>query len=152
MLSAEYLTSSRFSVSTTFLFNKFQSGKDIQGLTIQSGEEPNYMAVDVAAKLFFRKILSKHILTPYITAGPGYRHIGPYQAKNASGMLVDVPKTQDITINVGLGTYYWINRSWGLNLNYTAKFAMKAGANKDYKTNHLVLAFGGFYRFDTASK
>jgi len=151
MLSVEYLTSSRFSLSTTFLLNKFQSGKEIQGLTIQTGEEPNYFAVDFAAKLFFRRILNKHKFTPYITAGPGYRYIAGYQAKNLSDKLVDVPKTQDITLNLGFGTYYWFNRSWGLNLNYTVKFATKSGANKDYKTNHLVPSFGAFYRFDTAS-
>jgi hypothetical protein len=150
MLSAEYLTKGKFSFSATFLLNKFQAGKDIQGLTIQSGDAPNYMAVDFAAKMFFRKILEKHVFTPYVTAGPGYRSIGSYEAKNQSGNLVDVPKTQDITLNAGLGAYYWINRNWGLNLNYMAKFALKVGANKDYKTNHLVPSFGVFYRFDTA--
>ncbi|HEY5687868.1 MAG TPA: hypothetical protein VIS27_06130 [Yeosuana sp.] len=149
MISTEYLTNSKFSFSATFLLNKFQSGKDIQGLTIQSGDEPNYMAVDLAAKMFFRKILYKHVFTPYVTAGPGYRSIGSYQAKNTSDNLVDVPKTQDITLNLGFGAYYWFNRSWGLNLNYIAKFALKVGDNKDYKTNHLVPSFGVFYRFNT---
>ena len=149
MVSAEYLINTRWSASTTFLFNKFQSGKEIQFRTIQNGDEPNYFAVDFAAKLFFREILNKYKFTPYVTAGPGYRRIEGYQATSKTGALVSVPKTQDITLNVGLGAYYWINRSWGLNLNYMAKFAMKAGANKDYKTNHMVLGFGAFYRFDT---
>ena len=151
MLSVEYLANNKLSFSTTFLLNKFQSGKEIQGLTIQTGEESNYFAVDFAAKLFFRRILNKHKFTPYITAGPGYRYIAGYQAKNLSDKLVDVPKTQDITLNLGFGAYYWFNRNWGLNLNYMAKFATKSGANKDYKTNHLVPSFGAFYRFDTAS-
>jgi len=149
MLSAEYLINNKWSASTTFLFNKFQSGKEIQGLTIQNGDEPNYFAVDFATKLFFREILDKYKFTPYVTAGTGYRRIEGYQAPNKTGALVSVPKTQDIMLNLGLGAYYWINRSWGLNLNYMAKFAMKAGDNKDYKTNHMVLGFGGFYRFDT---
>ena len=152
MLSAEYLTHSKFSFSATFLLNKFQSGKEVQGLTIQSGSEPTYMAVDFAAKMFFRKILDKHVFTPYVMAGPGYRTIAAYQAKNASGTLVDVPKTQDITLNAGLGAYYWFSRNWGLNLNYMGKFALKIGSNKDYKTNHLVGSFGFFYRFDAPKK
>jgi len=152
MLSAEYLTSNKFSLSATLLLNKFQSGKEVQSLTIQSGSEPTYMAVDFAAKMFFRRILDKHLLTPYITAGPGYRNIDSYQAKSQSGNLVDVPKTQDLTLNVGIGAYYWFSRSWGLNLNYMGKFAMKVGSNKHYKTNHLVGSFGFFYRFDTFKK
>ncbi|WP_372757554.1 hypothetical protein [Mariniflexile sp.] len=32
-----------------------------------------------------------------------------------------------------------------------AKFAMKVGDNKDFKRNHMVPAFGVFYRFDTSS-
>ena len=151
MLSAEYLTNSRFSFSATFLLNKLQSGKDIQGLTIQD-TEPTYMAADVAAKMFFRKILDKHVFTPYVMAGPGYRTIAAYQAENASGTLVDVPKTQDITLNLGFGAYYWFSRNWGLNLNYMGKFALKVGSNKDYKTNHLVGSFGFFYRFDAPKK
>ena len=58
MVSAEYLINTRWSASTTFLFNKFQSGKEIQGNTIQNGDEPNYFAVDFAAKLFFREIIN----------------------------------------------------------------------------------------------
>ena len=149
MLSAEYLINNRWSASTTFLFNKFQSGKEIQGLSIQSGDEPNYFAVDFGAKRFVRKILDKYKFTPYVTGGLGYRRIEGYQATSKTGALVNVPKTQDVTANVGLGAYYWINRTWGLNLNYTAKFALKKGANRDFKTNHMVLGFGGFYRFDT---
>ena len=149
MLSAEYLINNKWSASTTFLFNKFQSGKEIQGLSIQSGDEPNYFAVDFGAKRFVREILDKYKFTPYVTGGLGYRRIEGYQATSKTGGLVSVPKTQDITANVGLGAYYWINRTWGLNLNYMAKFALKKGANRDFKTNHMVLGFGGFYRFDT---
>lgn len=152
MVSAEYLINNRWSASTTFLFNKFQSGKEIQGLTIQSGDEPNYFAVDFAAKRFVRKILDKYKFTPYVTGGLGYRRIEGYQAPNKTGALVSVPKTQDITANVGLGAYYWINRTWGLNLNYIGKFALKKGGNKNYKSNHMVLGFGAFYRFDTLFK
>jgi hypothetical protein len=147
MLSAEYLTNSRFSFSATFLLNKYQSGKDISGLTIQD-TEPTYMAADVAAKMFFRKILYKHVFTPYITLGTGIRSIGNYQGLSETDDLIEVPKTRDITVNVGIGAYYWIDRTWGLNVNYISKFAMKVKSNKDYKTNHLVPTFGVFYRFN----
>lgn len=145
MFSGEYLANSKISFSTTVLINTYQSGKEIQGLTVQPGESPAYFAVDLAAKLYLRKILDRHKFTPYVTAGPGYKYVGGYEAET-EGNLIEVPKTQDITLNTSLGTYYWFNRNWGLNLNYMAKFAMKAGSNKDYKTNHYVLSFGVFYR------
>ncbi len=123
MLSAEYLINNRFSFGANVLLNKYQAGKTIQLLTIQTGDEPNYFAVDFSAKLFIRKVLNDHMFTPYVTAGSGYRTIDGYQAKNLSGNLVDVPETQGITLNVGLGAYYWFDRNWGLNLSYIAKFA-----------------------------
>ena len=92
MLSGEYLTSSKFSLSATFLLNKFQSEKEIQGFTIQTGEEPNYFGVDFTAKLFFRRVLDKHKFTPYVAEGPGYRNIESYEAKNIADNLVEVPK------------------------------------------------------------
>ena len=147
-INTEYLYNSHFSLGATVLFNKYQSGKTIQGLIIQDASEPNYFAVDFAAKLFLREILSNYKFTPYVTAGTGYRNVGNYQAKSEAGNLVEVPKIQDITLNVGAGAYYWIDRSWGINFSYTGKFAMKAGANKDSKTNHLVSSLGVFYRFN----
>lgn len=149
MLSVEYLTNSKFSFGVTFLSNKYQSGKEVQGLTIQNDDEPNYFAIDFGSKMFFRKILTKHKFTPYITAGFGYRYISGYQAVSQTDNLVDVPKTRDITINTGLGVYYWFNKNWGLNINYIGKFALKAGANKNYKTNHLASSLGVFYRFNS---
>lgn len=151
MLSAEYLVDSQFSLGANILFNKYQSGKDVQGLIIQDESEPNYFAIDFAAKLFLREILHKHVFTPYVTAGAGYTNVSGYQAASSPENLVDVPKTQDITLNAGIGAYYWIDRSWGLNFNYIGKFTMKAGANDTYKTNHLVSSFSVFYRFDTSS-
>ena len=151
-ISTEYLYNSQFSLGATFRFNKYQSGKTIQGLTIQEASEPQYFAIDFAAKLFLREILQRHDFTPYVTAGPGYRYVGSYQAENQSGNLVDAPKTQDITLNAGAGAYYWLGDCWGLNFDYMAKFALKVGANDTYKSNHMVTSFGVFYRFDTASK
>jgi outer membrane protein W len=146
-VSAEYLINNKMSVSTTALFNKYQSGKQVQGLIIQDASEPSYFAVDVAGKLFVWDILAQRKFTPYFTAGMGYRNISTYEAGNNAGTQVAIPKTRDITLNTGLGAYYWLNNSLGLNFNYIAKFAMKAGANKNYKTNHLVSSFGVFYRF-----
>ena len=148
MLSAEYLASNRFSFSTTLLLNKYQAGKQIQGNIIQISEEPNYMAVDVAAKLFVRKVLYKHVFTPYVTAGAGYTSIGSYQAQNPSDNLIDIPETSTMTLNTGIGAYFWINRTLGINVNYMAKFGLKTGVDKN---NHLVSSFGVFYRFDTGS-
>ena len=147
-IGTEYLTNSIFSFSATVLINKFQSGKEIQGLTILDVKKPNYFAVDFGTKVFFRKIQTTYKFTPYITVGTGYRYISGYQGLNKSEQLVVVPKTRDITINTGAGASYWMNSNWGLNLNYIGKFALKAGANKNYKTNHLVLSFGAFYRFN----
>ena len=149
MLNTEYLINNKYSASATILINKFQSGKIVNGLTIQSGDEPSYFAVDFAAKLFFRRVLDKHTFTPYVTAGPGYYSIAAYQAKNKSDILVSVPKTQDITLNAGLGAYYWINRSWGLNFSYMAKFGLKLSDTGNINSNQLVSSFGVFYRFDT---
>ena len=144
MVSTEYITSNRFSFGVTILFNKYQSGKNVQGLIIQDASEPGYFAIDFGAKY----ILSKQKFTPYVIAGTGYRYIGNYEAANLSGILIEVPKTRDITLNTGLGANYWINENWGLTASYIAKFAMKAGANKNYKTNHLVSSFGVLYRFN----
>ncbi|HEY5687869.1 MAG TPA: outer membrane beta-barrel protein [Yeosuana sp.] len=149
-INTEYLYNSHFSLGATLLFNKYQSGKEVQGLIIQDASEPNYFAMDFSAKLFLREVLHRHVFTPYVTAGTGYRSIDSYEAKSDTGNLISVGKTQDITLNAGIGAYYWIDRSWGLNFSYIAKFAMKAGANNDAKTNHLVSSFGVFYRFDTA--
>lgn len=148
MLSGEYLLNNRFSLSSTLLLNKYQGGKIIQFNTIQIGEEPNYMAVDVAAKIFVRKILYKHVFTPYVTAGAGYLTIDSYQAKSPSGNLVDIPETKKMTLNTSVGAYFWINRTMGINVNYMAKFGLKTGADKN---NHLVSSFGVFYRFDTGA-
>ncbi|MFH6769523.1 hypothetical protein V8G56_12300 [Gaetbulibacter aquiaggeris] len=149
-INTEYLYNSHFSLGATLLFNKYQSGKTIQGNIIQDASEPNYFAMDFSAKLFLREVLHRHVFTPYVMAGTGYRYLEGYQAKNQSGTLVDVPKTQDITLNAGIGAYYWIDRSWGINFSYMAKFAMKVGANDASKTNHLASSLGVFYRFDTA--
>jgi hypothetical protein len=147
-VNTEYLYNSYFSLGATLLFNKYQSGKEVQGNIIQDVSEPNYFAIDFFAKLFLKEVLHRHDFTPYVTAGPGYRSIGSYEAKSKTGNLVDVPKTQDITLNAGIGAYYWIDRSWGINFSYIGKFAMKAGANKGSKTNHLVSSLGVFYRFN----
>ena len=152
MLNTEYLYNNHFSLGATLLFNKYQSGKEVQGNSIQEGSEPNYFAIDFSAKLFLRDVLHRHVFTPYVTAGPGYRYIGSYQAQNAAGDLVAIGKTRDLTLNAGLGAYYWIDRSWGINFNYIAKFAMKVGSGDAYKSNHLVSSLGVFYRFDTASR
>ena len=151
-INTEYLYNSHFSLGATLLFNKYQSGKEVQGNIIQEGSEPNYFAIDFSAKLFLRDILHRHVFTPYVTAGTGYRNIGSYQAKSPTGNLINVGKTQDITLNAGLGAYYWIDRSWGINASYIAKFAMKVGSGDQSKTNHLVYSLGVFYRFDTASR
>ena len=81
-ISTEYLYNSQFSLGATFRFNKYQSGKTIQGLTIQEASEPQYFAIDFAAKLFLREILQRHAFTPYVAAGTGYRYIGGYEAEN----------------------------------------------------------------------
>ena len=51
-INTEYLYNSHFSLGATLLFNKYQSGKTIQGLSIQDASEPNYFAIDFSAKLF----------------------------------------------------------------------------------------------------
>lgn len=143
MASVEYLISNKISVSTTALYNKYQSGKEIQGLMLQDASQPSYLAVDLAAKIFLWKVLSEHKFTPYVTAGFGYRTISSYQAEDLTGTLVEVPKASGVTINAGLGAYYWIDDNWGLNASYIAKFAKVGGT----KNNHLVSSFGVFYRF-----
>jgi len=148
-ISTEYLTNSRFSFSATFLINKYQTGKLVQGNTIQEGDEPNYMAVDLAAKMFFRKILHKHVFTPYITAGAGYSSISSYQAISQSNNPVPVDQSNRITLNTGIGAYYWFGRTWGINFNYIAKFNLSASNDIGaFKDNHLVSSFGVFYRFN----
>jgi opacity protein-like surface antigen len=146
MVHVEYLINSQFSVSTTLLLNKHQSGKDVQGLTIQSASEPSYFATDVAVTYYVLDISSKHKFTPYATAGTGYRHISNYSAANQANVLVEIPKTRDITLNAGLGVAYWFHKNWALNMSYIAKFSLKAGANKNNKTNHLVSSLGVIYR------
>lgn len=145
--NTEYLYNTKLSFGGTILINSFQADKKIQGLTIQKGDEPTYFAVDFAVKLFLVRILNKHAFTPYVTAGPGYKYVSGYEAINDQDLLVQVPKTQDLTLNTSAGTYYWVNENFGFDLNFMAKFALKAGANKAYKTNHTVLSFGVFYRF-----
>ena len=61
------------------------------------------------------------MFTPYMTAGPGVRFIDGYQALDPTDNLVEIPKSKDVTINVGFGAFYWIGRTWGINFNYVAK-------------------------------
>ena len=146
MFSAEYLNSNQFSFNGSLVLNKYRAGKVVDGRTVQEGEEPMFITMDLNSKFSFRELLKSYVFEPYVLAGAGYTNIGRYTGLDSSNELIEIPQTGRITINAGFGVNYWISNNWGINLNYIGKYGGKSGKNKDFISNQTIFSFGGFIR------
>ena len=156
-INAEYFYDSQWSFTTTLSFNKYMEGKivDRRG-TILKDEEPGFFAIDLGAKFYFRDIFNDYKFEPYVFSGFGFTSIGghkidPYKSEVPGAVTVDtdgkwnIPATSNLTFNVGLGTNYWINKNWGVNVNAAAKWGFKGKKYEDIISNYTQFSFGGFY-------
>jgi len=132
-VGAEYYIKNEFSVSAMFSTNKYTEGKVYNGMYIL-GEGANYRAVDLAVKFSFRKILESSSFDPYGFIGLGYSSIGAMEVadKDNSNNVIQIPSSNRINYNVGLGINYWVSANWGVNLNLVAKLGLNKGNHKQY--------------------
>ncbi|MFA9212574.1 MAG: hypothetical protein ACEQSR_01840 [Candidatus Methylacidiphilales bacterium] len=83
--------------------NVYQEKQKINGITLKESKDVYF--IEIGAKLNFVPILKyKTNLDPYVTTTTGYIYRGV---------------TNEINLNIGLGTNYWFNSKFGLNLNTT---------------------------------
>lgn len=150
--SIEYYIDNQWSVSVTGSVNKYVSGKNIDstGVIVQ-GYAADYLAVDLATKLSLGDLFSSYAFDPYIFIGFGYNQIGSYKLDpfffdlpvdldvlpdEINGIPIDengyydIPEIGKITLNGGAGFNYWFAKTWGVNFNFTAKFAIESGEFK----------------------
>ena len=147
MVSIEYYIDNQFSLVATGSMNKYVEGKNIDntGLIIKDFE-PDYLAIDLATRLYFGDLFTSYTFDPYIFLGAGYTTIGAYKsvpfeenslrtdldhiAIDENGFY-DVPEIGRVTINGGIGFNYWFAETFGLNFNFATKLGMASG---EYKT------------------
>jgi hypothetical protein len=166
MVSIEYYIDNQFSLVATGSMNKYVEGKNIDntGLIIKDFE-PDYLAIDLATRLYFGDLFTSYTFDPYIFLGAGYTTIGAYKsvpfeenslrtdldhiAIDENGFY-DVPEIGRITINGGIGFNYWFAETFGLNFNFATKVGMASG---EYKTgpnmvsNQMQFSLGVIYFF-----
>jgi len=83
--------------------NVYQEKQKINGITLKESKDVYF--IEIGAKLNFVPILKyKTNLDPYVTTTTGYIYRGV---------------TNEINLNIGLGTNYWFNSKFGLNFNAT---------------------------------
>jgi len=138
VVSVGYISNSKFSFFGSISFNKFVAGKSVQHFIIEEGDEPGYMAIDLASRFSFRDMLDTTLFDPYIHAGFGYSKVDSYS---------NFPEVGNLTLNTGLGINFWFSNYWGFNLNYSGKWGVESGKNKEFITNRTQLSFGFFHRF-----
>ena len=148
----EYYTSNNLSVNTTFSFNKYVEGKQIDGGVIQKGKEANYFAVDASLKYSFQELLNTSVFDPYLFAGLGYTSIGEHTGLYGDGLRT-LPTIGRLTLNFGAGANFWISDTWGVNLNAMGKSGVKQDKYKnDEISNQLQFSLGGIYVFSNTKK
>ncbi len=144
MLGAEYNTGTNFSINTSFSFNKYLIGKNVDGGIIQKGNEAGYVAFDATAKYALKKILNSKVFDPYVFAGVGYTKIGKHTSLFGTE-LKRIPAIGRMTLNYGFGANFWLSNTWGVYLNFMAKYGVKQKNYEAEITNQLQFSFGGIY-------
>lgn len=144
MLGAEYNTGTNFSINTSFSFNKYVQGKNVDGGIIQKGYEARYVALDATAKYSLKKIIHTKVLDPYMFAGAGYTKIGEHTSLYGEE-LTHIPAIGRMTLDFGFGTNIWLSNTWGVYLNFMAKYGIKQKNYEAQITNQLQFSFGGIY-------
>jgi outer membrane protein W len=143
VLSATYYLNNKFSLSSSFSFNKYKEGKVIDGGSVLSGSEARYFAVDFSVNYSFRDLFNTNAFAPYVFVGAGYTKISEYETNISSGIIPDQGR---MTANIGLGVNYWLSENWGLNMNVADKFGLA-----DDATNQFQYGFGINYLFATSN-
>lgn len=129
-----YYVNNKFSLSSTFSFNKYKADKIIDGGKVISGFEASYFAIDLAGIYSFRELIKTNAFGPYVFLGTGYTMIGDYKTDISDGIISAQGR---MTANTGLGVNYWLSKNWGLNANVTGKFGLG-----DTTTNQIQYGFG----------
>jgi hypothetical protein len=160
-LTVEYYTNNKFSFDVMFSVNKFKEGKlmDNTGYILKN-YEANYLALDMATKLYVRDWFKTYVFDPYIMVGLGVTSIGNYKATpkdafsipeyievDANGNML-VPSIWHFNFNTGAGFNVWISNDWGVNAQAKLKWGIK---RKDYNlgansiSNHAQFTLGAVY-------
>ncbi len=149
-LNVEYTLGNEFSFFGSLSFNKYVAGKVVDRRIVQEGGEANYMAFDVGTNFYFRKILNKYNIGPYLSFGLGYTNIGSYIAlPKGTTEVLEIPSVGRLTINPGLGINYWFSPTWGMNANVMAKFGIDSKEYEyDYVSNQMQFSFGVIYSLE----
>ena len=141
-LSAELIFDGQFSVASTLSLNYFTEGKIFQNETIlgkeEGGNDAGYLAVDLALKYSFSKLLDSNAFEPYAFIGAGVSHFGDYKTEENPTELIE--PIDIFTFNAGLGMNYWFSSTWGVNLNVIGKWGVNTTAS-----NHLQSSIGVLY-------
>lgn len=136
-LSVEYYLHSHFSFYATTSFNKFKSGKSIDGTVVGQDNQPNFFAFDIGSKYSFRKFIKSEVFDFYVGAGLGYTTIGDY-TDEVTGQPLD-PKSR-YTINPTGGLNIWLTKNIGINMSGVAKFTYTPDTSH-YLQYHLGLVY-----------
>ena len=170
LVSVEYYFDNQWSVVASGSMNKYVSGKNIDNSgVIVKGFAADYFAADLATRLYLGDLFSSYAFDFYMFLGVGYNKIGGYKLHP---FVAEVPVDTDIvpseinalpideygyyniheigkmTLNGGLGFNYWFAETWGVNFNFTGKFAIPSG---DYKrgqnevSDHAQFSLGLIY-------
>lgn len=137
VLDMAYYVNNKFSLSSSFSFNKYNADKIIDGGKVISDFEASYFAIDFAGKYSFRELIKTNAFDPYVFLGAGYTKIGDYKTDISDGIISAEGR---MTANTGFGVNYWLSKNWGLNANVTGKFGLG-----DTVTNQIQYGFGFNY-------
>lgn len=133
-----------WSATFNFSYNNYVVGKLINS-DIPSTSSSNFMSFDLNAKYDFCALYNinekwfnteKNVLDLYSTFGFGYTVRNISRVNNVG------------TLNIGFGTNIWIYNNWGLNLQSSAKFGLKAPFLTT-PSNYLQHCFGVIHLFKT---
>lgn len=144
-INAEYMANTNFSFALGASFNKYKEGKVVDGITIATGSEASYMAVDFATKLYFRDVFKTFKIEPYIAAGFGNTSIGSYTSSTGT----DIAKFNSMTFNAGGGGNLWLSKYIGLHADVMGKLGFKNSVNGISKNAHIQFSFGLVYCLNT---
>jgi outer membrane protein OmpA-like peptidoglycan-associated protein len=93
----------------------------------------NFFSTDLNLKYTFKKIFPTNFWAePYAYAGYGL--IFQRNTFNDKSFI-----THNLSNNIGIGTYIWIDNHWGLNFQASSKWSLKTNAN--YKQNVIGIVY-----------
>lgn len=119
----------KWSAELSMAYSPLLAGKILGDKNTRRSENANLYIFDLSAKYYPLSLGSKWI-SPYGIVGLGYTNRAQLVSKN------------DLSINAGLGISLWLDKSLGVNVQSTGKFA----ANKS-ASNYLMHTLGLVYRF-----